>query len=91
MAKKTSKKAERSSAATPEETPAEKFKRLAKGRVDTANKQIALLAAMTGTAYESTDVERRAIVESLKASVDGLEKVYTGKAKKAGGFSFPDE
>lgn len=89
MAKKKSSSQTGRQAAAKEETPAEAFHRLASGRTNKACKSITLIAQLTGSAYESTDVQRRAIVEALKAAVDVVEGVFAGKAKASDSFQLP--
>lgn len=89
MAKKTSKRAESRRHPGNEESPSEAFHRLAQGRTNKACKAITLIAQLTGTAYESTDVQRRAIVEALKAAVEVVENVFQGKGKASDKFQLP--
>lgn len=74
---------------TTEETPAQAFHRLAQGRTNKACKSITLIAQLTGSAYESTDVQRRAIVEALKAAVEVVANVFEGKGKASDKFQLP--
>ena len=89
MAAKTSKKKSTRQKPPADETPAGAFKRLATGRVNKALKSIGLIAQLTGTAYESTDVEKRAIVTALKASVEQVEQTFAGTAKASDKFKLP--
>jgi len=90
MATKTSKK--KSTRVTPpeNETPQQAFKRLATGRTNKALKSIALIAQLTGSAYESSDVEKRAIVQALTAAVEQVREVFAGKAKSSDSFKLPN-
>lgn len=74
--------------ATPE-TPAEAFHRLAQGRTNKACKAITLIAQLTGSAYESSDVQRRAIVAALTAAVEVVTNVFEGKGKATDKFQLP--
>jgi len=56
---KTGKKVTRRAKPPENETPAQAFVRLAQGRTNKAVKAISLIAQLTGSAYESTDVQKR--------------------------------
>jgi len=86
---KTNKK--KSSRVTPpeNESPAQAFKRLATGRTNKALKSIALIAQLTGSAYESSDTEKRAIVQALTAAVEQVSEVFAGKSKSSDSFKLP--
>lgn len=86
---KTSKKKTARRKPPENETPAECFARLATGRTNKALKSIGLIAQLTGSAYESTDVEKRAIVTALKAAVEQVEETFAGKAKADDKFKLP--
>ncbi len=90
MAAKISKKSIRRSAPPADETPAEAFSRLATGRTYKAVKSIGLIAQLTGSAYESTDVQKRAIVTALEASVEQVKEVFAGTAKSSDSFKLPN-
>ena len=83
--KKSSKKAESNQA----ETPAESFCRLAQGRTNKAVKAISLIAQLTGTAYVSTDVQRRAVVAALQSAIDQVQDTFEGKTKASDSFRLP--
>ena len=89
MATKTSKKVTRGSTPPEDETPKQAFTRLAQGRTNKAVKSISLIAQLTGTAYESTEVQQRAIVTALEASVEQVKEVFAGKAKSSDSFKLP--
>jgi len=86
---KTSKKAVRRAQPPEDETPAQAFTRLATGRTNKAVKSISLIAQLTGSAYESTEVQQRAIVTALEASVEQVKEVFAGKAKSSDSFKLP--
>jgi len=86
---KTSKKANRRAATPENETPSEAFVRLATGRTNKAVKAISLIAQLTGTAYESTDVQKRAIVTALEAATEQVKEVFAGTAKSSDSFKLP--
>jgi len=90
MAAKTSKKSSRRATPPENETPKEAFARLASGRTNKAVKAISLIAQLTGTAYESTETQQRAIVAALQASVEQVKEVFAGKAKSSDSFKLPD-
>lgn len=71
------------------ETPADAFQRLATGRTNKAVKAISLIAQLTGSAYESTAVEQRAIVTALQAAVEQVKETFEGKAKSSDTFKLP--
>jgi len=87
---KTSKKATRRARPPADETPEQAFKRLASGRTNKAVKAISLIAQLTGSAYESNEVQQRAIVTALEASVEQVKEVFAGKAKSSDSFKLPD-
>ena len=89
MAKANSKKVTRRSAAPTDETPLQAFTRLATGRTNKAVKAISLIAQLTGSAYESTDVQKRAIVTALEASIEQVKEVFAGTAKSSDSFKLP--
>ncbi len=89
MAAKSNKKVASSSKPPEDETPKQAFSRLAQGRTNKAVKSISLIAQLTGTAYESTEVQQRAIVTALEASVDQVKEVFAGKAKSSDSFKLP--
>ncbi len=89
MAAKNSKKSARGSATSADETPAQCFVRLAQGRTNKAVKAISLIAQLTGSAYESTDVQKRAIVTALEASIDQVKEVFAGTIKSSDSFKLP--
>jgi len=86
---KTSKKSSRRAQPPENETPAEAFVRLATGRTNKAVKSISLIAQLTGTAYESTDVQKRAILTALEAAVEQVKEVFAGTAKSSDSFKLP--
>ncbi len=90
MAKATSKKATRRAKPPENETPAQAFTRLAQGRTNKAIKAISLIAQLTGSAYESSEVAQRAIVTALEASVEQVKEVFAGKAKATDSFKLPE-
>lgn len=89
MAKTGKKVSKHTTAATTDETPAQAFHRLGQGRTNKAVKAISLIAQLTGSAYESGDVQRRAIVEALQAAVDIVKDTFEGKAKASDKFRLP--
>lgn len=89
MVKKTSNTTTARVVTKPEETKLETFSRLATGRTNKAIKAIALIAQLTGSAYESSDESRKAIVLALKTSVQHVEDSFDGKTKASDGFKLP--
>jgi len=86
--KHTKRSAQRSQTST-EETPAQAFHRLGQGRTNKAVKAIGLLAQLTGTAYASTDLQKRAILAALQAAVDQVKDTFEGKSKASDSFKLP--
>jgi len=89
MAAKTSKKSNRRAQPPADETPAQAFHRLAQGRTNKAVKAISLIAQLTGSAYESTEVQQRAVVAALQAAVEQVKETFEGKAKASDKFKLP--
>ncbi len=87
---KNGKKSTRKSVAPTDETPTQCFTRLATGRTNKAVKAISLIAQLTGPAYQSSDVQKRAIVTALEASVEQVKEVFAGTAKSSDSFKLPD-
>jgi len=71
------------------ETPSEAFARLATGRTNKAVKAISLIAQLSGSAYESTDVQKRAILTALEAATEQVKEVFAGTAKASDSFTLP--
>jgi len=89
MAKTNSKKVSRRAQPPANETPTEAFVRLAQGRTNKAVKSISLIAQLTGSAYESTETQQRAIITALEASVEQVKDVFAGNAKSSDSFKLP--
>lgn len=89
MAKHRKQSSSNQSQGSKEETPAEAFYRLAQGRTNKACKSIALIGQLTGPAYESTDVQKAAIIGALQASLDVLKDIFDGKSKASDSFKLP--
>ena len=86
---KTGKKSIRKSSAPGNETPSQCFARLASGRTNKAIKAISLIAQLTGSAYESTDLQKHAILTALRVSVEQVKEVFAGKSKSSDSFKLP--
>jgi len=86
---KTSKKSTRRATPPENETPAEAFVRLATGRTNKAVKAVSLIAQLSGSAYESTDVQKRAILTALEAATEQVKEVFAGTAKSSDSFKLP--
>lgn len=89
MAAKTSKKKTSRQKPPENETPAAAFARLATGRTNKAVKAISLIAQLTGSAYESTEVEQRAVVTALEVAVEQVKDTFAGNAKSSDTFKLP--
>lgn len=68
------------------QTPAEKFVRLAEQRTGQALKYIGLVGNLAGPGYESTPALRSQIIEALQAAVDRAKERFEGKPQAAAGF-----
>lgn len=73
-------------AAGPEETPEQKFKRLATARVNNALKKIKLIGNLSAPTYKYTDEEIARIVQGLKFAVEEVEAKFAKGKKKESGF-----
>jgi len=89
MAKKTSKRSVSTTNAASSETPAQTFRRLATSRTNKAIKSILLVGQLSGSSYESTDVECRAIVLGMQAALDQVKDCFEGKVKVSDSFKLP--
>ena len=66
----------------PEETPEQRFQRLAQARTTVALKRIALIGNLGGTGYVSTEEQRSKIIDALTDAVNRV-KVKLAKEKAA--------
>lgn len=73
-------------AAGPEETPEQKFKRLATARVNNAIKKIKLIGNLSAPAYRYSEEEVAKIIQGLKFAVDDVEAKFAKGKKKESGF-----
>ncbi len=73
-------------AAGPDETPEQKFKRLATARVNNAIKKIKLIGNLSAPAYKYTDEEVAKIIHGLKFTVEEVEAKFAKGKKKESGF-----
>jgi menaquinone-dependent protoporphyrinogen IX oxidase len=82
-------KTENETAATPAETKAEKFKRLAEARVSKALSAIAVIGGLASkTNYDYTDEQVAKIIGALNAEIEVLGKRFAKPDSVAkGGFS----
>ena len=80
---KDSKKAQ---AGGPEETPEQKFKRLATARVNNALKKIKLIGNLSAPSYKYTEEEIAKIIQGLKFAVEEVEAKFVKGKKKESGF-----
>jgi len=76
-----------SKGANPNETPEDKFKRIANLRVPNAIKKIKLLGNLSASAYKSSDEQVDKIVASLRQAVDEVESKFKKSGKKTDSFS----
>lgn len=73
---------------SPEETKADKFKRLAEHRVNNAIAKIGLIGNLSASSYEYTADQVEKILSGLKASIDEVEKKFQKGLNRKG---FNDE
>lgn len=69
-----------------EETPEQKFKRLATARVNNALKKIKLIGNLAAPAYKYTEEEIAKIIQSLKFAVEEVEAKFAKGKKRESGF-----
>ena len=72
----------------PNESKADKFKRLAEPRVDNTLKKIKILGNLAGSGYEYSAEQVEKILTSLKSAVDEVEKKFQKGLNRKG---FNDE
>ena len=72
----------------PNESKADKFKRLAEPRVDNTLKKIKILGNLAGSGYEYSPEQVEKILTSLKSAVDEVEKKFQKGLNRKG---FNDE
>jgi len=80
-------KLEESSGAKPNETPEDKFKRIANLRVPNAIKKVKLIGNLSASAYKYSDDQIDKIIASLRQAVDETEAKFKKGSKKADSFS----
>ena len=69
------------------ETPEERFRRLATTRVNNALDKIRLVGNLSGHGYKYTDEQARKILESLTTAVKDVEDKFNKVTKKDSKFS----
>jgi len=69
------------------ETPEEKFKRIANLRVPNAIKKIKLIGNLSASAYRYSDEQIEKIIASLRQAVDETEAKFKKGSKKTDSFS----
>lgn len=74
-------------AASPNETPEQKFVRIANLRVPNAIKRIKLIGNLSASAYRCTDEQIDKIAASLRQAVDEVESKFKKGSKKTDSFS----
>lgn len=73
--------------AKPNETPEEKFVRIANLRVPNAIKKIKLIGNLSAAAYKCTDEQIGKIISSLRQAIDEVEAKFKKGSKKSDQFS----
>lgn len=68
------------------QTPAEKFCRLAEQRTGQALKYIGLVGNLAGPGYERTDEQVEQILTALQEAVDRAKDRFGGKPQASAGF-----
>lgn len=71
-----------------DESKGAKFLRLGKQRTGKALKAINQLRALAGNGYESTEEQRKQVVDALQAAVTGVKEAFAGKKETAAAFDF---
>jgi len=74
-------------AANPNETPEDKFKRIANLRVPNAIKKIKLIGNLSASAYKYSDEQIDKIIAGLRQAVDEIEAKFKKGSKKSDSFS----
>lgn len=69
-----------------EETPEQKFKRLATARVNNALKKIKLIGNLSAPSYKYTEEEIGKIMQGLKSAIEEVEAKFAKGKKKESGF-----
>ena len=69
----------------------ERFRRLAKYRVNKVLDGYRLLARMTGYNYKSSPTQRNEMLQALKEGLEEMEYVWAGEKPKKEKFKFRDE
>lgn len=70
------------------ETPRQRFLRLAPPRTESALKRIKLLSNLAGSAYEYERAEATQIIEALFDAVHDLKRKFEKKSGSKKGFAF---
>ncbi len=73
--------------ANPNETPEDKFKRIANLRVTNAIKKIKMIGNLSASAYKYSDEQIDKIISSLRQTIDEVEAKFKKGSKKADSFS----
>lgn len=76
----------RKSANVVNQTPEEKFVRLAEQRTGMALKYLSLVGNLAGPGYVSDDAQRTQIVAALQDGVDRVKDRFGGKPQATAGF-----
>lgn len=71
----------------PNETPEEKFVRIANLRVPNAIKKIKLIGNLSASAYKCTEEQIGKIIASLRQAIDEVEAKFKKGSKKSDQFS----
>ena len=71
----------------PNETPEERFKRIAVLRVPNAIKKIKLIGNLSASAYKYTDEQIDKIISSLREAIGEVEAKFKKGSKKTDTFS----
>ncbi len=71
-------------AGSPEESKADKFKRLAQSRVNNAISKIDLIGNLSSSSYEFTADQVERILYSVRAAVDDVDKKFQKGLNKKG-------
>ena len=78
---------EETQGANPNETPEQKFVRIATLRVPNAIKKIKLIGNLSASAYKYTDEQIDKVISGLRQAVDEIEAKFRKGSKKPDSFS----
>ena len=87
MATSKKKTAEKKPSARPDETPRQRFERLAPKRVNKALKAIGLIRNLAGPGYDWSEEDVKKIMSALASETEAVLFAFQKKAKKGPNFT----